>query len=183
MWWSRTWQDWGPTPGWATQSLILLQEHIMVPQLVLVEHQILEHQSHPVLQVNKNGKMTTFSSSIFQTMDFWQIFIGLFSRESDGEADDLQRTAQYLTRNVILYTHYAGEVSNIVDEHFTKALNQSTFNENKGKQISLFRHFSCNMGGELIFIGFHQEFYFQHLSVFIVSLRTLRIHSVFRYLG
>jgi len=57
-------------------------------------------------------------------------------RESDGEADDLQRTAQYLTRNVILYTHYAGEVSNIVDEHFTKALNQSNFNENKGTPMA-----------------------------------------------
>jgi len=57
-------------------------------------------------------------------------------RESDGEADDLQRTAQYLTRNVILYTHYVGEVSNIVDEHFTKALNQSNFNENKGTPMA-----------------------------------------------
>ena len=35
-------------------------------------------------------------------------------------------------RNVVLYTHYSGEVSNIVDEHFTKALNQTTFSELKG---------------------------------------------------
>lgn len=57
-------------------------------------------------------------------------------RESDGEGEDLQRSAQYLSRNVILYTHYAGEVSNIVDEHFTKALNQSTFNEIKGTPMA-----------------------------------------------
>ena len=53
-------------------------------------------------------------------------------RESDGE-EDLQRTAQYLARNVILYTHYVGEVSRIVDEHFSKALDQTTYSEHKGK--------------------------------------------------
>ena len=37
-----------------------------------------------------------------------------------------------IIRNVVLYTHYSGEVSNIVDEHFTKALNQTTFSELKG---------------------------------------------------
>ena len=37
-----------------------------------------------------------------------------------------------MLRNVVLYTHYSGEVSNIVDEHFTKALNQTTFSELKG---------------------------------------------------
>ena len=37
-----------------------------------------------------------------------------------------------IARNVVLYTHYSGEVSNIVDEHFTKALNQTTFSELKG---------------------------------------------------
>lgn len=52
-------------------------------------------------------------------------------RESDGE-EELQRTAQYLARNVILYTHYVGEVSRIVDEHFSKALDQTTYSENKG---------------------------------------------------
>ena len=52
-------------------------------------------------------------------------------RESDGE-EELQRTAQYLARNVILYTHYVGEVSRIVDEHFSKALDQTTYSEHKG---------------------------------------------------
>ena len=93
-----------------------------------MELQTPELQSHPVQQVNKKGNFALNIFKDFQHLHWW-IF-----RESDGEADDLQRTAQYLTRNVILYTHYAGEVSNIVDEHFTKALNQSNFNENKGKQ-------------------------------------------------
>ena len=57
-------------------------------------------------------------------------------RESDGE-DELHRTAQYLARNVILYTHYVGEVSRIVDEHFSKALDQTTYNEQKGKKYFL----------------------------------------------
>ena len=34
----------------------------------------------------------------------------------------------------MLYTHYSGEAANIVDEHFTKALNQTTFSELKGDQ-------------------------------------------------
>ena len=54
-------------------------------------------------------------------------------RESDGE-EELQRTAQYLARNVILYTHYVGEVSRIVDEHFSKALDQTTYSEHKGNK-------------------------------------------------
>ena len=33
----------------------------------------------------------------------------------------------------MLYTHYSGEAANIVDEHFTKALNQTTFSELKGE--------------------------------------------------
>ena len=53
-------------------------------------------------------------------------------RESDGE-DELHRTAQYLARNVILYTHYVGEVSRIVDEHLSKDIAQTTYNEQKGK--------------------------------------------------
>ena len=66
-----------------------------------------------------------------------EIFSGavteIVCRESDGE-EELQRTAQYLARNVILYTHYVGEVSRIVDEHFSKALDQTTYSENKGNR-------------------------------------------------
>ena len=57
--------------------------------------------------------------------------------DSEAEEETQARQAQYLTRNIILYTHYAGEVSNIVDEHFTKAL-QSTYSENKGEIINTF---------------------------------------------
>lgn len=52
-------------------------------------------------------------------------------RESDSETAD-HSTAQYLSRNVILYTHYNGDVSDIVDEHFSKALNQSNYDQQKG---------------------------------------------------
>ena len=61
-------------------------------------------------------------------------------RDSDGE-DELHRTAQYLARNVILYTHYVGEVSRIVDEHFSKALDQTTYNEQKGKRYFIKKSF------------------------------------------
>ena len=65
-------------------------------------------------------------------------------RESDGE-DELHRTAQYLARNVILYTHYVGEVSRIVDEHFSKALDQTTYNEQKGKRYFLNNFFHIHV--------------------------------------
>ena len=64
-------------------------------------------------------------------------------RESDGE-EELQRTAQYLARNVILYTHYVGEVSRIVDEHFSKALDQTTYSENKGNREPMMMSPSVN---------------------------------------
>ncbi len=38
----------------------------------------------------------------------------------------------YLSRNVLLYTHYSGDVATVVDTHFTKALNQTSFQDNKG---------------------------------------------------
>jgi len=60
-------------------------------------------------------------------------------RESDGEMEDLPtRTAVYLNRNVILYTHYIGEVASIVDDHFTKALNQAgeNFQQSKGTPMA-----------------------------------------------
>ena len=56
-----------------------------------------------------------------------------FARESEGETD--HSSAQYLSRNVVLYTHYNGDVSDIVDQHFSKALNQSTYDEQKGKTL------------------------------------------------
>jgi hypothetical protein len=40
----------------------------------------------------------------------------------------------YLARNVLLYTHYSGDVAAVVDTHFTKALNQTTFQESKGDE-------------------------------------------------
>ena len=68
-------------------------------------------------------------------MKYFLVFVltEMIYRESDGE-EELQRTAQYLARNVILYTHYVGEVSRIVDEHFSKALDQTTYSENKGNR-------------------------------------------------
>ena len=50
-------------------------------------------------------------------------------RESDGESEPVP---VYLARNVLLYTHYSGDVAEVVDTHFTKALNQTSFHENKG---------------------------------------------------
>ena len=39
----------------------------------------------------------------------------------------------YLARNVVVYTHTAGDVGSLVDLHFTKALDQSTYTQHKGR--------------------------------------------------
>ena len=59
------------------------------------------------------------------------IYFLLFS-ESEGESGC--SVPVYLARNVVLYTHYSGDVAAVVDTHFTKALNQSSFQDNKGDQ-------------------------------------------------
>ena len=37
--------------------------------------------------------------------------------------EDGATSAQYLNRNCVLVTYYTGEISQVVDEHFTRALN------------------------------------------------------------
>jgi len=78
-------------------------------------------------------------------------------RESEGEEEELTRSAQYLSRNVILYTHYSGEVSAIVDEHFTKALNQTTFSENKGTPMA-----SRNLPPSFFNANYHAKLAYSH---------------------
>jgi len=46
-------------------------------------------------------------------------------RDRDG-VDDEQRTAQYLSANCVIFTYYTGDINKIVDDHFSKALNQSS---------------------------------------------------------
>ena len=57
----------------------------------------------------------------------------LMRRESEGEGEPVP---VYLSRNVLLYTHYSGDVASVVDTHFTKALNQTSFHHNKGSFIT-----------------------------------------------
>ena len=52
-------------------------------------------------------------------------------RDRDG-LDDEQRTAQYLSANCVIFTYYTGDINKIVDDHFSKALNQSS---DRGKKF------------------------------------------------
>ena len=46
-------------------------------------------------------------------------------RDGDGSEEE-QRSAQYLSANCVIFTYYTGDISKLVDEHFTKALSQSS---------------------------------------------------------
>ena len=37
-----------------------------------------------------------------------------------------QRSAQYLSANCVIFTYVAGDISKLVDDHFTKALGQNS---------------------------------------------------------
>lgn len=47
----------------------------------------------------------------------------------NGQGDNSGRT-QYVSATCVVVTHYSGDVANVVDEHFTRALN---FNDKSGK--------------------------------------------------
>lgn len=78
-------------------------------------------------------------------------------RDSEGEEEETNRSAQYLARNVVVYTHYSGEVNSIVDEHFTKALNQTTFSENKGTPMA-----SRNLPPSFFNAHYHAKLAYSH---------------------
>ncbi|XP_072940985.1 protein vestigial isoform X2 [Epargyreus clarus] len=44
------------------------------------------------------------------------------SSESEGECGGGGRRAQYVSANCVVFTHYAGDVAAVVDEHFARAL-------------------------------------------------------------
>nr|WCQ76355.1 vestigial [Triops longicaudatus] len=51
----------------------------------------------------------------------------------EEEEEDQHKEAQYLSANCVLFTHYCGDVSSVVDEHFNRALSQeASFAESKG---------------------------------------------------
>lgn len=45
--------------------------------------------------------------------------------EKDGDYGEQQRSAQYLSANCVIFTYYSGEISKVVDDHFSKALSQT----------------------------------------------------------
>lgn len=44
--------------------------------------------------------------------------------EDDGE--DTNSRAQYVSANCVVFTHYQGDASSVVDEHFSRALDKTT---------------------------------------------------------
>ena len=60
-----------------------------------------------------------------------------------GEAEQgaEQRSAQYMSANCVIFTYYSGDISKMVDEHFTKALSQAS---DRGEMIVQFAKGNVN---------------------------------------
>ena len=60
-----------------------------------------------------------------------------------GEAEQgaEQRSAQYMSANCVIFTYYSGDISKMVDEHFTKALSQAS---DRGEMIMQFAKGNVN---------------------------------------
>ena len=46
-------------------------------------------------------------------------------KDKEGMEEEDQKNAQYLSANCVIFTYYTGDISKVVDDHFTKALSQS----------------------------------------------------------
>jgi len=50
-------------------------------------------------------------------------------RDRDMSEDEQQRSAQYLSANCVIFTYCSGDITKMVDDHFTRALSQSSDRE------------------------------------------------------
>ena len=46
-------------------------------------------------------------------------------KDKEGLEEEDQKNAQYLSANCVIFTYYSGDISKVVDDHFSKALSQS----------------------------------------------------------
>lgn len=73
---------------------------------------------------DKNTTMTNFS--LFSVTHH-----GIDEDDSEEEASNSR--AQYVSANCVVFTHYQGDASSVVDEHFSRALDKTT-TPGKGKR-------------------------------------------------
>ena len=50
-------------------------------------------------------------------------------RDRDVSEDEQQRSAQYLSANCVIFTYCTGDITKMVDDHFARALSQSSDRE------------------------------------------------------
>lgn len=55
-----------------------------------------------------------------------------------------QRSAQYLSANCVIFTYVAGDISKLVDDHFTKALGQNS-DRGEFKETQIIFHFAKSL--------------------------------------
>lgn len=58
------------------------------------------------------------------------------SCSSGPESPNGDGRTQYVSATCVVVTHYSGDVANVVDEHFTRALNFNNDKTSKGKHIA-----------------------------------------------
>jgi hypothetical protein len=79
-----------------------------------------------VSAIRSTGERTSSSSST----------VG--SQSAAGSLRDSAADAQYISANCVVFTYFSGDTSSVVDEHFSRALNQQNFNSSdkssKGKR-------------------------------------------------
>ena len=61
-------------------------------------------------------------------------------KDKEGMEEDDQKNAQYLSANCVIFTYYSGDISKVVDDHFSKALSQSN-DRGKPNQKALIRQY------------------------------------------
>ncbi|XP_023344726.1 proteoglycan 4 [Eurytemora carolleeae] len=91
------------------------------------------------------------------------------SNDSEGEENI---APVYLARNVVVYTHTAGDVGSLVDLHFTKALDQSTYTQHKGTPMA-----SRNLPPSFFNAHYHGKTTFASEYADYASLQHLAAHA------
>lgn len=58
----------------------------------------------------------------------------------DDDSDDAGSSsrAQYVSANCVVFTHYQGDASTVVDEHFSRALDKTSHTKGKSNYSHIF---------------------------------------------
>ncbi|ESO84282.1 hypothetical protein LOTGIDRAFT_108321 [Lottia gigantea] len=64
-----------------------------------------------------------------ETLDVGSSFSGTINttvKDEEGDRDTVPKETHYMNANCILLTYFTGDISTVVDDHFSRALSQTT---------------------------------------------------------